>query len=520
MLKTIKEKMNLKNIENIKEIYHKINFVIEFLFSIILGYAILKMIYVSNYCGFISKPYLAVIIITSIIILANMIINIYVYRKKLEKLWLTFVIPIGIIFLMFVLPNHVPDENAHIYRAYDMSKGNIIVKVDSETNKNSYIPKQMTEEILRSDSTYLMLMQNLEKKTDYNDEVKTFNGAQAYSPTLYIAPAIMFFISRFLDINIIVGIYLARLSNFIIFLLGGYFAIKKIPYGKLLLATYCFSPMCLQQAISVSADSIINTTAILFIAFTLYLAFKDKIITKAEKIIYVILGILLAVAKFVYIPILFISLIILRNKKQENKDKYKLIATTIIAGIILAVIWYIISMQYVDIRTYIIENGINTVEQIKYILSNPIEYLKTLKNTFHDQGEFYIYSFIGNYLCQFTVTVPNLTILAYIILLILSPFFEEHKYSINKKEKIWSVFLTLATIILVMTALYLTWTPIGASVIEGVQGRYFFPCMIVLLICLCMKNNYIKLKYVTQLYPIILLLLNCSAIQFIIQRYI
>lgn len=517
MLEIIKEKNHLKNLKNI---YTKINFIIEFLVSIILGYAILKMIYVTKYCGFVSKPYLLVIVITSIIILANIMINLFIYKKKIEKLWLTFIIPIGIIFLIFILPNHVPDENAHIYRAYDMSKGNIMVKIDPETNKNSYIPKQMTEGNLRSDSTYLMLMQSLEKKTDYNDEVKTFNGAQAYSPTLYIAPAIMLLVTRLLDINIIVGIYLARLSNFIIFLIGGYFAIKKIPYGKLLLATYCFSPMCLQQAISVSADSIINTTAIVFIAYTLYLAFKNTMITKVEKLIYVILGILLAVAKFVYIPILFISLIILRNKKQENKDKYKLIAITIIAGILLAGIWYVISMQYVDIRTYIIENGINTVEQIKYILSNPIEYLKTLKNTFHDQGEFYIYSFVGNYLCQFTVTVPNLTILAYILLLMFSPFFEQHKYSINKKEKIWSVFLTLATIILVMTALYLTWTPIGAGVIEGVQGRYFFPCIIVLLICLCMKNNYIKLKYVTQVYPIILLLLNCSAIQFIIQRYI
>lgn len=242
MLKTIKEKMNLKNIENIKEIYHKINFVIEFLFSIILGYAILKMIYESNYYGFISKPYLAVIIITSIIILANMIINIYMYRKKLEKLWLTFVIPIGIIFLIFILPNHVPDENAHIYRAYDMAKGNIIVKVDPETNMNSYIPRQITEESLRSDSTYLNLMQMLEEKTDYNDEVKVFSGAQAYSPILYIAPAIMFFISRLLDINIIVGIYLARLSNFIIFLLGGYFAIKKNPLWEIVTSYILFQP--------------------------------------------------------------------------------------------------------------------------------------------------------------------------------------------------------------------------------------------------------------------------------------
>ena len=49
--------------------------------------------------------------------------------------------------------------------------------------------------------------------------------------------------------------------------------------------------------------------------------------------------------------------------------------------------------------------------------------------------------------------------------------------------------------VLVNLGLYITWTGVGEPVIAGVQGRYFIPIMILPLLCFCMKDNHIKLKY-------------------------
>ena len=45
---------------------------------------------------------------------------------KLEKLFLMIAIPLGILYIILILPNFKPDEDQHAWRAYDVSQGNLI----------------------------------------------------------------------------------------------------------------------------------------------------------------------------------------------------------------------------------------------------------------------------------------------------------------------------------------------------------------------------------------------------------
>ena len=51
-------------------------------------------------------------------------------------------------------------------------------------------------------------------------------------------------------------------------------------------------------------------------------------------------------------------------------------------------------------------------------------------------------------------------------------------------------FIAFSVIILIFTSLYVQWTPFRNPVINGVQGRYFIP--ILLIILLVLKPNKIK----------------------------
>ena len=58
----------------------------------------------------------------------------------------------------------------------------------------------------------------------------------------------------------------------------------------------------------------------------------------------------------------------------------------------------------------------------------------------------------------------------------------------------------------IFLGLYMGWTKTGADIIDGVQGRYFIPILILPFLCLIQKGKYIKFKYINVIYISYLLL--------------
>ena len=66
--------------------------------------------------------------------------------------------------------------------------------------------------------------------------------------------------------------------------------------------------------------------------------------------------------------------------------------------------------------------------------------------------------------------------------------------------------------IFTLIAMYTGFTPVGAEFIGGVQGRYFIPIYILLLLCLAKKENYVKFKNPENVFLIISGILNLCVI--------
>ncbi len=424
--------------------------------------------------------------------------------KRIEKLFIMIAIPIGILYMIFMLPTYAPDESAHIWKAYEISRGIFF------TNEYTTIPKDLLENQQEKLNTYNALKESLDKKTNYDDTIDVVSPAQAYPFFLYIPSAIGIAIGRALNINILYGIYIGKLFNFIIYVTLGYYIIKKLPFGKIVAFVYLLLPMIICQAISLSADSIMNSLILFYIAYILQLVYKEKP-SKIDKVMCIILPILITISKIAYLPIIGLNFLLIKKEGISKKEKTIILGIGTTICIIAAIVYYMYTMSFnasIAVKEYIEATNVNSTEQIKLIITKPIIYAKAMIKTICIYGQYYLDTFIGSQLGWLDIMVNRTIVNSFIVILLFTPFLEKHKEELNKKQKIWILLLALLTIIIIITGLYITWSPVGGDLALGVQGRYFIPVIILFLLCLCMKDNYIRIKNIDKWIAIAIGVLN------------
>ncbi len=503
-----------------KNFYQKYNLIINatiyFLISLFLVLVSLKTITLHKYLLYNSPIYipLTIILIFAVLICAY---HFFWKEKNIEKLFLMLVIPLGMIFMIYILPNYVPDENAHIYRAYDISRGILYTKKDSENKTLIDMPIDFRKYETNVDS-YYSLLENINEKANYQETMNVNGTAASYFPILYIFSSIGLFLGRILNLNVLLTIYLARMFNFIFFIISGYFLIKKIEIGKLLLLTYLLSPMMLQQMTSLSADCVVNITCLTLIVTILNYKFNKRSIRNKEIILLLALITIISLAKYVYLPLILL-LFLLDKKELKNNSNWKKLLLGIGIIIILTLGWMYITKY--DVHTeYYLANNVNSKEQLISILKNPFDYINVLYNTTRIKTESYIFTFVGRNLGWLNIIGNNIFIVLYIYLLISSIFVEKQKFELSKKDKV----ITLGTLFicynLVLLGMYLIWTGLHGSVIEGVQGRYFIPFLILLFINFINKNKYIHFKSIELVYCVLISLINFTSMLSIVRFFL
>ncbi len=363
-----------------------------------------------------------------------------------------------------MLPQNVPDEGSHIMKAYDISIGHIFTQIDENGNSYSTITKAIEDFSYMHFRKYNDVNEELNTITNYEEEVRVICAAQGYSSILYIGPAIAFSICRAVGVNYVYAIYLGRCFNIIIFLILGFLSIKKIPFGKLLLAIYLCLPMMLQQAASCSGDAILNSVLIYYISHLIYLVFKEEAINKKEQIILYVCTALVAMFKYIYILVAGILLIKLFNKKDERKQNIKIISIMILIGSIFAIGWFVFTSQYKSIppafEKYNEISNVNSSNQIEYIKTNPVMFLKTFVNEYLIHGSEYIFGAIGSKLGWLEVEIDFGIISAFIIILILAAISEKSKYEFSVKQKVWIFTIIFVISVILNIIMYVTFTPV------------------------------------------------------------
>lgn len=454
-----------------------------------------------------SKLSLIIIVLCFLLLLFFVIFNIYYNRKNLASVFITLFIPLSLLYMTLIIPNHVPDELAHIIRVNDVSGGHIMTRRGIKSEPIMEAPYELIYS-LSTVVNYNTLGNEIRHSTDYKNLVivpETATGASGYSMFGYLSPAIVFKICSLFSLNIYITYYLCRLMNLLLASYLLYKAIKLIPFGKWVIFAITLNPMFVQQVSSLSADSLINSLSLFFIAYILKIDSEDRNIKNGEFILTLIIAIVLSSMKCVYFPLFILPLILFKKGNEKNNLK---IITIILVSIISAFISYYISSLYVSENPYVIANNVDSIEQIKYIIKNPFSYILTIFRTLKNYGMFYLYTMFGRNLGILEIYVNEIAIILYFILFMISSFIDNEHREINILKKIVFVLSFITIFLLIETALYVGWTSVGGSEVIGVQGRYFLP--IIALVPLSLMNNkiFIKKDSFKIVYVFLIILLN------------
>ena len=415
---------------------------------------------------------------------------------KIHKAYLLFSILFGVLY-MFILPiGSVPDETNHFFRSYEISEGHLLSDKDDNHIGGRFFNSNM-DIIAISDLNnynYKKLKESIFVKNDAkNEKYYTFANTSLYSFFSYIPQTIGIGIGKLFNAPILISAYLGRIINYIFFIIIIYFSVKFIPFGKTLIVLISFLPMMMQEAISLAPDAMTNAVAIAMVSFVLYMRFDKNsgIMTKKKVILFSILTIWISMLKIVYLPICLLAFLIPENKFANKKDKIIKIGILAIIVIVLNISWLKISASYL----VEFQPGVDSASQVSFILHNPYSYLKVLFNTIDYNFVTYFNMMLGTNLGWLNIYLSSNYLFAYFLVIFFVAFLDKNIKLDSITKKIF-VFISISIIILIFTSLYVQWTPLKNPIINGVQGRYFIP--ILLMIMLVIKPNKIKLDLVDK----------------------
>lgn len=442
-------------------------------------------------------------------------------RGSIEKIFVIFALFFGILYAVITPPFQSVDEANHFLRSYAVTQGQII-----STKKGDAVGSVLPESLLELVQKFKYLEKDISKQTSFN-EIKnsfsiknkteiftTYPNTALYSPIAYTAQSIGIICGKLLHASPMLMFYLARLFNLILYCILGYYAIKSTPFLKLAVFLILLSPMNISLGASCSTDVTLIGVSLLLFAKILKYTFKDKSLSIKNYILLSILLFILAMTKhnFYFIPLLFLI------PKEKFGTKYLLkISAIILPAIVGCIVWSrLISGLYVPLNS-----DADMYKQVDFIIHNPLKYIWILiSSTFVKAFRLFITS-IGVLGWQDT-KLDNLTYMIYPLLAGLSLIYSGAKDYILKNYQKYIIILTaIAAYIIITTYLYLAWTKVGGSIIEGLNGKYYTPLLLPLFAVIASSINTKQpdKKIYNTVYLFIALILASGALSLLTRFY-
>lgn len=408
------------------------------------------------------------------------------YDCSIEKFFLSSVVPLVVVYLIIFMPWNIPDAQAHYAATYRFS--NMVLGVDSGDN---WIGRAEDASFYSKVWEYSSQNPNMNSyyATVHNTNVIASNmeivnmpfredKMKFYSILCYLPEVIGVCIGRILHLGTVPTMYLGRLFMAIAYIAGGYAAVKTTPTGKGMFALIYMLPIALMYSSGYSYDGMIFIVAGNFMACLLNLLYCENSKSALWKLI--IWTFLLGGIKGGGYLVLLPMTLLLYNRKDRKLSILKIVYVWVSGLLSVALFDLIVPLGQALFQFGEKGNGMMTAS---FAWEHPFRFLRMCLIT--------MVRVLGDMICQIGGTqlgwleqvIPPAYVILFFGLIFIYSMYEKDKYIPTGYFKIMSLF-TSVIMFFSTCMMLLSFTNDGLSYVLGLQGRYFWPLLPIILISL------------------------------------
>ena len=440
--------------------------------------------------------------------------------------WLVLIIFFSSLAISSLTPSfQSPDEDAHVKRAYLLAHGQVWLNHPPGKSTGGLVDQGLITYMEKFSGIPFHGERKISANTLYEAKQIEWTGNKIHAPTdgisfylplIYAPQALGIRVGEILDLSVHTSYQIAKVLALIATCLLLYWALILHAFSALVVGLFIL-PMSLFQMGSASLDGIAHACCLMVI--TLYLKIN---VIKAQSprwiaFLLCILIALLTTSRMHLLPLLLLPFLAHRITKQS------IYLWGGIAASVFTVGWILASMlSVVDLR---VVSSMSSAQLIAYYALHPVQLLKVLFNTFTSIPTLksYATAFIG-VLGWLDASLPKMlyAILGSLLGLLAISCFSWHPKTIEPKTQITFVVCALGSIAIIFLSLLVQWTPHPATIILGVQGRYFFVPTLLLSIAFTSPINIEKSVKQFLSSTILIALASCGLVftsSLLLQRY-
>lgn len=442
---------------------------------------------------FLSFSYREMLIVLSLAVLYLFIMVMYylivIKQCGIHRVYLIAVVVLGILYILLFPEFTAPDERTHIMKAVELSNQLMGYDISPE----HFELRQCEADLFGKDyryidvdwETYEYYYGNLFRGS--NDGGLTAVRCETYKTPQYqyLLSGLGVTLGRILGLNALTTLAVGMVFNFIFFVVLTYFAVKWIPFGKVTTAITCLLPITLQQATSYSYDCIVIPLALLFTACLLRVL-QDREVKNSTVLVLALTAVFfLPTKQLAYLPVALLLVYACFVKwKTDKKLVWKFVAILGFGLIFTVIMQSIVSMEKAAVATNdysgpFIKWANQPGYSLRSLLASPVKSLDMVWNTLYEKATFCFDTTFGGKLSWMSTEISAIAVYTYFVASVLSSMpKKEEAGQLKPGTRICFFMVFFLCVMCIVGGMLLSWTPVSLDYIEGTQGRYFLPVIL------------------------------------------
>jgi hypothetical protein len=308
-------------------------------------------------------------------------------------------------------------------------------------------------------------------------EVLEFSGAAPYPPFFYLPASAAMFVGHERGWSVLDTLYAARLAQALGCIAVGCAALSLAGRSRLLIYSVLTLPMSLGLFATVTTDGLLIATTALGCALLCRAMAAERPAGEGEL---AAAAACFALAGMSKPPYALFALLLLAAPAARPQARWWAAGAALVA----AFGWLAFTALTVQAPLQAGGVGIDPAGQIAFLLGHPLAILDIARQTLVADWPIYRVTMIGVLGWLDTWLAPPYYGAAWFVLALAVLASAPRSLRPWPAMRVTTLLVLLAVFGAIHLALYVTWTPVGAGVVQGVAGRYFLPLACVLALAL------------------------------------